>query len=376
MPDSVTGDSLSFSSHQLQLPLIELAVQPTAFQQLLAEIVGGDPEEVAVMGTLTGNIHLLLTAFYRPQGKKNKILAIAGGFPSDRYALHSMAALRGVSPDELLITVGPRAGDALVRTEDIEAALARRGDEIALVYLPGMHFATGQLLDMAAITRAAHAQGCPAGFDLAHAAGNVPLRLHEWDVDFAAWCGYKYLSAGPGHGAAIFVNERHAKDREFPHLAGWWGNLPATRFEMRDRFEPILSAERFQLSTPQTLALTPMIAALELFHEANLEKIWTKSRQLTGYLEYLLDALPDRPFEILTPRDPAWRGNQLTLLLNQDAKAVAEGLLDQGVVIDERPPNLIRVAPTPLYNQYHEVWRFVRILNQVVRGQQSVVSKS
>jgi kynureninase len=231
-----------------------------------------------------------------------------------------------------------------------------------------MHFATGQLLDIAAITRAAHAQGCLAGFDLAHAAGNVPLRLHEWDVDFAAWCGYKYLSAGPGHGAAIFVNRRHAQNPALPHLAGWWGNLESTRFEMRERFEPILSAVRFQLSTPQTLALTPLIAALELFHEAGLEKIWAKSRRLTGYLEFLLDSFADQPYEIITPRDPAWRGNQLTILLEKDAKEVAEALLEQRVVIDERPPNLIRVAPTPLYNQFHEVWKFVQIFKQVVSG--------
>jgi kynureninase len=341
---------------------------PDRIHRLLAEIVGAKTEEVAVMGTLTNNIHLMLSAFYRPQGEKNKILAIAGGFPSDRYALHSMAALRGESPEDLLITVGPRAGEYLVRTADIEATLAQRGREIALVYLPGMHFATGQLLDMAAITQAAHAQGCPAGFDLAHAAGNVPLQLHGWDVDFAVWCGYKYLSAGPGHGAAIFVNERHARDPELPHLAGWWGNLAATRFEMRERFEPILSAARFQLSTPQTLALTPIIAALELFHKAGLEKIWAKSRQLTGYLEFLLDALPEQPFEIITPREPVWRGNQLTILLEKDAKAVAEALLEKRVIIDERPPNLIRVAPTPLYNQYHEVWQFVEIFKLVVSG--------
>ena len=202
----------------------------------------------------------------------------------------------------------------------------------------------------------------------AHAAGNVPLQLHEWDVDFAVWCGYKYLSAGPGHGAAIFVNARHAQNPELTHLAGWWGSLEATRFEMRERFEPILSAVRFQLSTPQTLALTPMIAALELFNKAGLENIWAKSRRLTGYLEHLLDALPDRPYEIITPRNPAWRGNQLTVLLEHDAKEVAEALLGEGVVIDERPPNLIRVAPTPLYNQYHEVWRFVKIFNRVISG--------
>jgi kynureninase len=187
-------------------------------------------------------------------------------------------------------------------------------------------------------------------------------------VDFAAWCGYKYLSAGPGHGAAVFVHKRHAQDPDLLHPAGWWGNQAGTRFEMRERFEPILSAVRFQLSTPQTLALTPMIAALDLFHEAGLEQIWAKSRRLTGYLEFLLDSLPHQPFEIITPRDPAWRGNQLTVLLEKDAKEVAEALLEQRVVIDERPPNLIRVAPTPLYNQYHEVWQFVQLLNQVISG--------
>jgi kynureninase len=335
---------------------------------LLAEIVGGHPDEVVTQGTLTNNIHLMLAAFYKPQGTRDKILAISGGFPSDRYALHTMLRLRGRAPEEVLLTINAPPGEHLIHTEDIEALLARHGEEIALVYLPGLHFATGQTFDMARITHAAHARGCLVGFDLAHAVGNVPLALHDWEVDFAVWCGYKYLSGGPGHGAGLFVHQRHVQDEELLHLGGWWGNDPNTRFEMREPFEPQSTADRFQVSTPVILSLVPLLAPLRLYKEAGLEKIWEKSRRLTAYLETLLKSLPDQPFQIITPREPAQRGNQLSILLKGDAKAAAEGLWARGVVIDERPPNLIRVSPTPLYNTYQELWHFVGHLREVLLG--------
>ncbi len=344
-------------------PWMEITAEINA---LVATIVGGHPDEVVTQGTLTANIHLMLAAFYQPVGVRDKILAISGGFPSDRYALHTMLRLRGLPPGETLLTLNPRPGEHLLRVEDLEDLLARRGTEIALVYLPGLHFATGQNFDLERITRAAHARGCLAGFDLAHAVGNVPLALHDWDVDFAVWCGYKYLSAGPGQGAGLFAHRRHIQNRDLSHLGGWWGNDPTTRFEMREQFEPRLTADRFQVSTPVLLSLVPLRASLRLYQEAGLEAIWQKSRRLTAYLEHLLDELPNQNFKIITPREPAQRGNQLSLLLEKDAQEVAEALWARGVVIDERPPNLIRVAPTPLYNTYSEVWQFVQHFQDVL----------
>jgi kynureninase len=277
-----------------------------------------------------------------------------------------MLRLRGLAPKEFLVTIAPRPGEHLIRIEDIETLLRSRGDEIALVYLPGLHFATGQNFDLERITRAAHDQGCLTGFDLAHAVGNVPLALHAWGIDFAVWCGYKYLSGGPGHGAGLFVHRRHTRDKDLLHLGGWWGNDPDSRFEMRQDFEPRLTAERFQASTPILLSLVPQLAPLRLYREAGLEEIWQKGRRLTAYLEHLLIALPQKPFQIITPREPRQRGNQLSILLEKDAKGVADALWARGVVIDERPPNLIRVAPAPLYNTYEEVWRFVRHLEGIL----------
>lgn len=341
---------------------------PKSLNEPLAQIVGAQPDEVVAMGSLTNNIHLMLSAFFQPQGQRKKIVALDTGFPSDRCALHSMLALRGLRPEELIVPATPRQGGYLVHVDDIEGILDERGDEIALVFLPGVHYATGQRFDVGRITQAAHASGCLVGFDLAHAVGNVPLRLHEWGVDFAVWCGYKYLLAGPGHGAGCFVHTVHATNPHLVHPAGWWGNDPAKRFEMRYDFEPILTAERFQVSNPPVLSLTSLIASLRLFMQAGLDRIWEKSRRLTAYLEYLLRELPEQPFEIITPRDPNSRGNQISIVLQRDAKQVADALLDRGVIIDERPPNLIRVAPVPLYNRFGEVWEFVQVFNAVVLG--------
>jgi kynureninase len=339
---------------------------PRLLTEPLAQIVGGQPDEVITMGTLTSNIHLMLATFYQPQGQRRRIVALDSGFPSDRYALHSMLALRGQSPAEIILPVVPRPGEHLVNAQDIETILDARGDEIALVFLPGVHYATGQRFDIGRITRAAHARGCLAGFDLAHAVGNVPLQLHDWAVDFAIWCGYKYLSGGAGLGAGCFVHQIHVTNPDLLHLAGWWGNDPATRFEMRYHFEPVLTAERFQVSCPSVLSLAPLIASLRLFQQAGLERIWEKSRRLTAYLEYLLRELPEQPFEIITPSDPDSRGNQISILLQRDAAQVAEVLLERGVVIDERPPNLIRVAPVPLFSRFHEVWQFVQTFGEVI----------
>ena len=341
---------------------------PGLLSESLAQIVGGRPDEVITMGSLTNNIHSMLATFYQPRGQRRRVVALDTGFPSDRYALQSMLVLRGLRPEEIILPVAPRQGEHLVREEAIEEILDAHGDEVALVFLPGVHYATGQRFDIERFTRAAHARGCLVGFDLAHAVGNVPLQLHDWGVDFAVWCGYKYLSAGAGAGAGCFVHENHVTNPNLLHPAGWWGNDPADRFEMSDQFEPILTADRFQLSCPSVLSMTPLIASLELFMQAGLDSIWEKSRRLTAYLEVLLRELAEQPFDIITPSDPDSRGNQLSILLQGDAVQVADALLDNGVFIDERPPNLIRVAPVPLYNRYLEVWRFVQIFEAVILG--------
>lgn len=343
-------------------------------QPLFAEILGAHPDEVIPMGTLTGNIHLLLAAFYHPQGARRKILAIGGGFPSDRYALETMLVLRQLDRvpeaheplEDLLVQVRAQPGEYLLAMEDIRQAIIHLGQELALVFLPAVPYTTGQVLDMPAITRWAHDQGALVGFDLAHAAGNIPLRLHDWDVDFAAWCGYKYLSGGPGHGGGIYVHQRHVQNPRLVHPAGWWGNDPKTRFEMRPSFEPLLTAERFMLSNPAVLALAPMLASLSVYVEAGLDRIWEKSRRLSAYLLDLLDNLDIGGFKVITPRDPAQRGNQISILIERDAEWFAEQLLERGVVIDERPPNILRVAPMPLLNSYAEVWQFVQIFADIL----------
>ena len=346
-----------------------------SLQPLFAAIIGADPDEVIPMGTLTGNIHLLLSTFYHPQGRRRKILAIGGGFPSDRYALETMLALRqmdlhpggGFTPDEFIVQIFPDPGEVLFSMETIHELIEALGEELALVYLPAVPYTTGQVLDLQAITAWAHEQGALAGFDLAHAAGNVPLRLHEWGVDFAAWCGYKYLSGGPGHGGGLYVHQRHVQNPRLVHPAGWWGNDPQTRFEMRPSFEPILTAERFQLSNPAVLALAPMLASLTLYVDAGLDRIWEKSRKQSAYLLDLLDNHNTGDFKIITPRDPALRGNQISIQINGDAVVFAEQLLERGVVIDERPPHILRVAPMPLFNTYLDIWQFVQIFADVLQ---------
>jgi kynureninase len=336
---------------------------------LMAGILGAEPSEITFTGTLTANIHTLLETFYRPTGARIKIMAMRNDFPSDRYAIHSFLALHGLDHRKILLEITPRPGEHLMRDEDIIALLDKQGQEIALVTLPAVHFLTGQAFDMAGISHYARKNGAKVGFDLAHAAGNIPLQLHDWDVDFAAWCGYKYLSGGPGNGAGIYIHTRHATNPHLLHPAGWWGNDPNTRFEMRHAFEPILTANRLQVSNLPVLTLAPMLASLHIYHEAGLKNIWSKSGALTSYLYQLLDSIPDRRFEILTPREPRQRGCQLSLLLGQDAATTADELLGHGIYIDERPPNIIRVAPHPLYNSYHDVWIFSQVLSRLTSKQ-------
>lgn len=342
---------------------------PEAILPLMAEVLGAGADEVIPMGSLSENIYLLLSAFYQPQGQRRKILALGGGFPSDRYILHSFLQLQGEDPSQSLILLGPPSGSRLIPDERILQAIDQHGPELALVFFPAVHFATGQAFDLPAITRRAHDYQARVGFDLAHAAGNIPLKLHDWQVDFAAWCGYKYLSSGPGNGGGIYLHRQHASNPDFLHPAGWWGNDPGLRFEMRETFEPHLTARRLQLSNPSVLSLAPLLASLQVFYRAGMERIFTKSRQQTAYLEYLLENHTNGGFEIVTPRSPHARGNQLSLAIQADAEQVAGRLLEHGVVIDERPPDIIRVAAFPLYNTFEELWRFTQIFSQVLADQ-------
>jgi kynureninase len=271
----------------------------------------------------------------------------------------------GFDPDQCLVLARPREGEATICQEDIEVILDREGDEIALVLFAGVNFFTGQLFDIAAITAAAQRKGCVVGIDLAHAAGNVPLQLHEWQVDFAAWCSYKYLNAGPGAVAGAYVHERHARNRELPRFAGWWGNDPATRFRMQlePEFVPVQSADAWQISNPPILAMAPLRTSLAIFDDAGgVAALRQKSVRLTGYFQFLLDRAPSQLFTVITPRESGQRGCQLSILVHEHPKELFEKLEAAGVKTDFREPNVIRAAPTPLYNTFHEVWRCARIL--------------
>lgn len=327
----------------------------------MARMVGARPTEVAVLNALTVNIHLLLASFFRPEGRRRRILADGPLFPSDRHALTSHLLQRGLDPAVDLVVVEPRDGSSTVPTADLEAAIRQHADELALVFLAGVNFATGQAHEIERLTAAGRAAGAIVGWDLAHAAGNVELSLHEWDIDFAAWCTYKYLNGGPGSVGAIFVHDRHGLDPSTPRLGGWWGIDPDQRFDMVDAFIPASGAGGWEASTPPVLALAPLAASLAIFEEVGMPALRAKSIQLTGYLAGLLDGLD---VEVITPTEPAARGAQLSLRFD-DAEGILDGLAARGVTTDYRAPDIMRVAPIPLYNTYHEAWRFVQLLREV-----------
>jgi kynureninase len=324
----------------------------------MAGIIGAKPAEVVVMNSLTANLHLMMVSFYRPTAQRHKIVIESGAFPSDRYAVESQIHFHGLDPAESLIELKPRPSEATLRQEDIESLLENEGPSIALVMLGGVNYATGQWFDMPAITRAGHAQGCVVAFDLAHAAGNVPVRMHDWDVDFAVWCTYKYLNGGPGCVGGCFVNERHAHARQMPRFAGWWGHDQATRFLMGPEFRPMAGAEGWQLSNPPIMALAPLRASLEIFAAAGMEQLRKKSISLTGYLEFLLDQDGSDRFTVITSRVPEQRGAQLSIRIRQNGRAVLGRLIAEGVIADWREPDILRVAPVPLYSTFTEVHRF------------------
>ena len=340
------------------------------FRESGARLVGAGPGEVVMMNSLTVNLHLMMVSFYRPTPTRHKILIEDPCFPSDLYAVKTQLRYHGYEPAEALVIAKPRNGEHLLRTEDIDEILTKEGERIALVMLGGVNFVTGQVLDMAHITAAAKDHGCVVGFDLAHAAGNIPLQLHRWDVDFAVWCNYKYLNSGPGAVGGCFVHERHTEANDLPRLGGWWGNDPTTRFQMhlQPEFVPREGAEGWQISNPPILSMAPVRASLAIFDETGIPALRAKSERLTGYLEFLLDRVGSARFEIITPRDPAHRGCQLSLLVRERSGELLEQLHSTGMICDFREPNVLRLAPTPLYNSYSEVWHFVETLTQLLGG--------
>ncbi len=329
------------------------------FRDAGARLVGAHPGEVVFMNSLTVNLHLLMMTFYRPTAARYRILMDAPVFPSDLYAMQSQLRHHGYEPGEGLLLIDPG---------DIEALLAERGSEIAVVLLGGVNFLTGQYLDLPRLAETAHRHGCLFAVDLAHAVGNVPLHLHDWHIDFAVWCGYKYLNGGPGSVGGCFVHETHGRDLTLPRLAGWWGTDPTTRFHMHTQatFVARIGAEGWQISNPPILAMAPLLASLALFDAAGMPALRGKSERLTGYLHYLLARLPGGHFDIVTPADPARRGCQLSLRWRDRPRELLPKLQAEGVVCDFREPDVLRIAPVPLYNTFHEVWTFARLLEQFV----------
>jgi kynureninase len=329
-----------------------------------AALAGAQPLETVVMNSLTINLHLLMASFFRPAGERRLILIEHGAFPSDRYAVVSQLGWHGLDPRDTLVQVAPRAGEDLLRNEDIVAEIERLGPRLAMVLLPGVQYLTGQSLDIRALAAAAHRVGAMAGFDLAHAIGNLPLSLHDWDVDFAAWCSYKYLNGGPGATAGAFVHERHF-DTKAPRLSGWWGNDIDSRFEMAESFRPYRGAAGWQVSNHPLLGMVPLQASFAQFAEAGLPALRARSLLLTEWLEALLEARLGERVEILTPRDPEARGAQLSVRLRGargHGRALLDRMLARGLTCDWREPDVIRLAPAPLYNSYEDCWRAMAVI--------------
>ncbi len=332
------------------------------FARGLANIVGAEETEVVAMNTLTVNLHLLLISFYRPTQERFKIIMEAGAFPSDQYAIETQVRMHGLDPDEAIIELKPREGEHTLRETDILEAIKDAGQALACVLMGGVNYYTGQFYPLEAITRAAHEAGAYCGFDLAHAVGNVPLSLHQWEVDFACWCSYKYLNSGPGGVGGIFVHEKHGNSPDTFRLGGWWGNDADSRFKMEKGFVPAKGAASWQMSNAPVFNMVAHKASLDIFNKINMQDLRKKSLRLTAYLEFLLQQLDNLDFEIITPANPEQRGAQLSLLFGAKGRLVFDTLSEKGVVADWREPNVIRVAPVPLYNSFEDVYRFYEIL--------------
>ncbi len=332
------------------------------FSESLGRIVGAEKDEVVAANTLTVNLHLLMLSFYRPTKERYKIIMEAGAFPSDQYAMETQAKMWGFNPEDSVIEVAPREGEFTLRTEDILAEIEKAGRELALVMFGGVNYYTGQLFDMAAIVAAAHGVGAYAGFDLAHAVGNVPLQLHDWGVDFACWCSYKYLNSGPGGVGGIFVHRRHGDNPEIFRLAGWWGNEEETRFKMKKGFHPQRGAASWQMSNAPVFNMVAHRASLDIYDKAGMAALREKSLKLTGFLQFLLDDLKSLPFSVITPCDESQRGCQISMLFHERGREMFDALSDAGIVADWREPDVIRVAPVPLYNTYEDVFRLYEVM--------------
>jgi len=335
----------------------------------LAKLVGATPIEAVAMNQLTVNLHLMLTSFYRPTKTRYKILTEAGAFPSDQYAFESQVKFHGFNPDEAIIELTPRAGEFNLREEDILKTIEENKDAIALVILGAVQYYSGQFFNIKKITQAGHQAGAVVGFDLAHAMGNVPLQLHKDEVDFAVWCGYKYLNSGPGGMAGAFVHEKHSKSFDLPRFAGWWGHNERERFKMEKGFKPMEGVDGWQLSNFPVLSGAAQLASLEIFDEVGMPALRKKSLLLTGYLEFLLKSINhfEDYFSIITPSNPNQRGCQLSILMKKNGKKVFDKLTKAGVIADWREPDVIRVAPVPLYNTFEEVYLFAQIFANALR---------
>lgn len=332
----------------------------------MATIVGAMHKEVVIMNSLTVNLHLMMVSFYRPTAKRYKILIEKNAFPSDQYAVKSQISFHGISVEKGLIELAPRIGELTLRTEDILKVIEAEGEEIALIMLGGLNYYTGQAFDMKRITAVGHKMGCTVGFDLAHGAGNLDLKLHDWKVDFAVWCTYKYINSGPGGVAACFVHQDHIERTDLPRFTGWWGHDKATRFLMDDTFVPIQSAEGWQMSNETVISMAALSASLDIFIEAGIEQIITKSRLLTGYLEFLIKGIESEDIDIITPSEPSERGAQLSIRVIHSDRSLFEEISKQGVIADWREPDVIRIAPAPLYNSFMDVYLFVQILKEAL----------
>lgn len=336
----------------------------------LSKIVGALPQEVVVMNQLTVNLHLMMVSFYRPAGKRIKIICESKAFPSDQYMFETHIKHYGLKPEDVIVEVSPRKGEQLIRLEDIQKTIEENRDELALVLWGGVNYYTGQLFDMKAITKAAQSAGAKVGFDLAHAAGNVFLQLHDWNVDFACWCNYKYLNSGPGAVGAVYIHEQYHKDNSIQRLAGWWGYEKDTRFKMQKGFKPVLTAEGWHLSTPAIILQACCKAAFEIFEQAGMKEIFKKGKLLSAYLFFILENINasqrEKIIEIITPANENEKGCQASILMLKNGKEIFDKLAGKGIVADWREPSVIRIAPVPLYNTFEEVWRFGKALNDIL----------
>ncbi len=334
----------------------------------LAKVVGAKSEEVSVMNTLTVNLHLLLVSFYRPTKKRYKIICEEKAFPSDQYILKSQVRVHGLNADDTIVAIKKRPGEHAWRTEDVVAKINEVGEELALVLIGGVNYYNGQVFNMEDITKAGKNVGAYVGWDLAHGVGNVDLKLHDWNVDFAAWCSYKYMNSGPGNASGVFINEQYLGKEDIPRFEGWWGTKKETRFLMKPEFEPMPNADAWQLSNPPVLSVAPYLASLTLFEEVGMKALIEKRDKIVAYLEFILkevDAVVESTFEIITPKD---RGCQLSVLLHGEGKSLFNYLMENGVVIDWREPNVIRLAPAPFYCSYEDMYRFGQILRKGIQG--------